>query len=58
MRFIREWLPGSRLEPARHPAIELYDTDFTIDPKTFAFSVSALHARAVRRGHPRLCLGR
>jgi DNA gyrase inhibitor GyrI len=38
MRFIREWLPGSRLEPARHPAIELYDTDFTIDPKTFAFS--------------------
>jgi AraC family transcriptional regulator len=38
MRFIREWLPQSRVEPAHHPAIELYDTDFTIDPKTFAFS--------------------
>jgi AraC family transcriptional regulator len=38
MRFIREWLTQSRLEPAHHPAIELYDTDFTIDPKTFAFS--------------------
>ncbi len=38
MRFIRDWLPQSRLEPAHHPAIELYDTDFSIDPKTFAFS--------------------
>ena len=38
MRFIRDWLPQSRLEPAHHPAIELYDTDFSIDPKTLAFS--------------------
>jgi AraC family transcriptional regulator len=38
MRFMRDWLPGSRLQPDDAPAIELYDTDFTIDPKTYAFS--------------------
>ena len=38
MRFMREWLPTTRLQPDDAPAIELYDTDFTIDPKTYAFS--------------------
>jgi AraC family transcriptional regulator len=38
MRFIREWLPTSRLQCDDAPALELYDTDFSIDPKTYAFS--------------------
>lgn len=38
MRFIREWLPTARLQPDHAPALELYDTDFSIDPKTYAFS--------------------
>ncbi|HEX3130226.1 MAG TPA: GyrI-like domain-containing protein, partial [Thermoanaerobaculia bacterium] len=38
MRFLREWLPRTRLQCDDAPALELYDTDFTIDPKTYAFS--------------------
>jgi len=38
MRFMREWLPRTKLQCDDAPALELYDTDFTIDPKTYAFS--------------------
>ena len=38
MRFLAEWLPGSRYRPEDHPAIELYEPDFTVDPNTGAFA--------------------
>lgn len=37
-RFVREWLPGSGYQPGDGPALELYDTDFVVDPKTGAFN--------------------
>jgi AraC family transcriptional regulator len=38
MNFIKGWLPGSRYQCDDHPALELYEPDFTVDPKTGAFS--------------------
>jgi AraC family transcriptional regulator len=38
MKFLGGWLPDSRYLPADHPAIEIYDPDFTVDPTTGAFS--------------------
>ena len=38
MRFIGEWIPDSGYQCENHPAIELYEPDFTVDPKTGAFS--------------------
>jgi AraC family transcriptional regulator len=38
MRFLSEWLPGSRYQCGNHPALELYEPDFTVDPHTGAFA--------------------
>jgi len=35
--FLKGWLPGSRYQPDDHPAIELYEPDFAVDPETGAF---------------------
>ena len=45
MSFVRELV--KRYQPADHPAIEIYEPDFTVDPKTGAFScVLAVPVRA------------
>jgi AraC family transcriptional regulator len=36
-RFFREWLPTSGLVLASRPALELYDSDFVVEPTTGAF---------------------
>jgi AraC family transcriptional regulator len=46
MAFTRELL--ARYQPADHPAIEIYEPNFTVDPKTGAFS--CLLAVPVRTG--------
>ena len=33
-----EWLPQSGYQPDNNPAVELYDEDFVMDPKTGTFS--------------------
>ena len=38
MHFMKDWFPKSRYQPDDHQALELYEPDFTIDPKTGAFS--------------------
>jgi len=38
MRFVGGWIPDSGYQCENHPAIELYEPDFTVDPKTGAFS--------------------
>jgi AraC family transcriptional regulator len=38
MQFLAGWLPGSGYQCDNHPAIELYEPDFTVDPKTGVFS--------------------
>jgi AraC family transcriptional regulator len=38
MRFIGQWIPDSGYQCDNRPALELYEPDFTIDPKTGAFS--------------------
>jgi AraC family transcriptional regulator len=38
MRFIGDWIPDSGYQCENHAALELYEPDFTVDPKTGAFS--------------------
>jgi len=38
MRFIGGWIPDSGYQCENHPAIELYEPDFTVNPKTGVFS--------------------
>jgi AraC family transcriptional regulator len=38
MRFLGGWLPDSGYQCANHPAIEIYEADFSVDPETGAFS--------------------
>jgi AraC family transcriptional regulator len=38
MRFLGDWLPDSRYQCDDRPALELYQPDFRIDPRTGAFT--------------------
>ncbi|MGH8830331.1 MAG: GyrI-like domain-containing protein [Polaromonas sp.] len=38
MRLCGEWLPQSGWQADDKPALELYEEDFVMDPKTGAFS--------------------
>ena len=55
MRFIGEWIPDSGYQCENHPALELYEPDFTVDPDTGVFSCRCAcpSARSERRGRRR-----
>ena len=38
MRFIGQWIPDSGYQCDNRPTLELYEPEFTVDPKTGAFS--------------------